>query len=188
MITPGAVRGAVHALLARAGGFHQEAIHVHDGSLQGGRGLIRPDPAAGVAEDIEQGPDVLWGQAPAEGARGGGVGQAAGAQGVEQDLIVAKQLQVSQAGAATEGQVCQGRDVVRFTVGEVGLQHLQAAAEGVHQAEAPDQGMHGPEAAHADAATPLGNFIVDGAGGHHGLRATAQVGLIQAAARCGACG
>ena len=58
MIAPGAVVGNVHALLALAGGFHQEAIHVHQGLREEGGGLLRPHPAAGGVEDVEE-EDVL---------------------------------------------------------------------------------------------------------------------------------
>jgi hypothetical protein len=40
-----------------------------------------------------------------------------------------------QAGAAAQRQVRQGEHVVRLVVGEVDVQHLQAAVEGVDQAE-----------------------------------------------------
>src|SRR5436305_14528080 len=66
-------------------------------------------------------------------------------------------------------------------VGQVDLQHLQTAVDGLDQTEAADQGVHGSEAADGDAATAFSNFRVDVASRHHGLRAAAQVGPVQTA-------
>jgi hypothetical protein len=152
-----------------------------NGLLEEGRGLPRPHLAAGVVEHVEQRLDVFPGEAPAQIARGGGVGQAAGAQGIEQGLIVAEQLQVLQASAAAQGQVSQGQHVVRFVIGEVDFQDLQAAVDGLDQAQVADQSVHGPEAADGDATAAFRNLVVDVASGSHGLRAAAQVRSVQTA-------
>ena len=47
-------------------------------------------------------------EAAAEVAGGGRVGDAAGAEGVEEDLVVAAQFEVLQAGAVAQGVVGEG--------------------------------------------------------------------------------
>ena len=57
-------------------------------------GLLGPDPQPGLVDGVHQVEDVGLGEAAAEVARGGGVGDALGAQGVEIDLVVAPQFEV----------------------------------------------------------------------------------------------
>jgi hypothetical protein len=63
---------------------------------------------------------VGLGEAAAEVAGGGRVGDAAGAQGVEEDLVVAPQLDVLQAGPLAERVVGEVEDVVGFVEGGTG--------------------------------------------------------------------
>jgi hypothetical protein len=75
-----------------------------------------------VIDDVMQRLQVLAGEAPAEIAGRGRVRDAASTQGIEENLIVAEQLQVLQAGAAAERQVGQGEDMVGIVVGQVKLE------------------------------------------------------------------
>ena len=74
-----------------------------------------------------------------------------------------------QAGAATQRQVGQGEHVVRFMVGQVDLEQVEASVDGLDEAESAGQGVDGADAADGDAAAAFGDLIVDVAGGHHGL-------------------
>ena len=58
VIAPGAVVGDVHALLAAAAGGDQGAVHVDDGLVEEGGGLLRPDLEPGLVDDVLQGLDV----------------------------------------------------------------------------------------------------------------------------------
>ena len=58
MITPGAVVGDVHALLALAGGGHQRAVGIEDGLVKETVGLLLPDADADIVIDVLQGVDV----------------------------------------------------------------------------------------------------------------------------------
>ena len=116
MITPGAVVGDVHAFLALAGGGDQRAVHVEDGLLEEAVGLLRPDADADVVEDVLQGVDVDAGEAAAEIAGRGGIGNAAGAEGVEEDFVVAAQFDVLQTSAVAQGVVGEVEDVIGFVV------------------------------------------------------------------------
>ena len=73
----------------------------------------------GLVEDVLEGLDVVGGEAAAEVAGGGGVGDAVGAEGVEEDLVVAPQFDVLEAGAAGTGgcRRCSGRGRSRGTAG-----------------------------------------------------------------------
>ena len=70
--------------------------------------------------------------------------------------------------------------MIGFVVGQMDLEQVQAAVDGVDQAEPAGQGMDGADAAAGDAAGALGDLVVDVAGGQHGLGAAAQVLLVQA--------
>jgi hypothetical protein len=89
MVTPGAVVGDVHALLAAAAGFHERAVHVDDSAFEEIVGLAGPSLDAGIVEDVLQRVDVSDAEAPAEVAGGGGIGNTASAQGIQEDFIVA---------------------------------------------------------------------------------------------------
>ena len=64
-------------------------------------------------------------EAAAEVAGGGRIGDAAGAQGVEEDLVVAAQFEVLQAGAVAQGVVGEVEDVIGLVVGQVDLEQVQ---------------------------------------------------------------
>jgi hypothetical protein len=173
VIPPGPIVGDIHALFALAGGFDQEAVHIDDGLLEESGRLAIPDAEARRVEDIMQRLNAVLGKASTEIACSRGVGDTAGPQSIEEDFVVAEQLQVLQTGAATQRQISQGEHVVRFMIGEVDLQHLQALVERLNQADVLGEGVQGTDAAAGDTPTAFGNFIVDIAGRHHGLRAAA---------------
>ena len=82
------------ALLASPGGLHQRAVHSDDGLLEEAVGLLGPDLQARVIEDVEQREDVGLLEAAAEVAGGCGIGETAGAQSIEEDLIGAAEFEI----------------------------------------------------------------------------------------------
>jgi hypothetical protein len=114
--------GDGHALLALAGGYHQEPIHVEDSLVEEVVGLLGPHAQADVVDQVLQLADGGLVEAPADVAGRGGVGEALGTQGVEKDLVLATQFEVLQAGAVAQGVVSEGQDVVGLVVGEVELE------------------------------------------------------------------
>jgi hypothetical protein len=90
VIAPGAFIGNIHALLAGAGGDHQRAVHIDFRPVDKGVGLLGPHRQARVVEGVLQGADSGHVEAAAEIASGSGVGNAAGAERVEEDLILAR--------------------------------------------------------------------------------------------------
>jgi hypothetical protein len=173
--------GDVHALLALAGGPHQEAIHVEDGLVEEVLGLLGPDAAADAVDAVLQLADGGLGEAAAEVARGGRVGETLRAQGVEEDLVLAAEFEVLQAGAVTQGVVGEGEDVVGLVVGEVELEQVQVPIEGVDEADLAGEGVEGADTAAADAPGAVGDLVVDVAGGEHGAAAVRDAGFVEAA-------
>ena len=110
-----------------------------------------PDLEPGLIEDILEGLDVVGGEAAAEVAGGGGVGDAVGPEGVEEDEVVASQLDVVEAGAVAEGVVGEVQDVVGLVVGEVELEQVEPLVDGLGQSELADHQMDGADAAAGDA-------------------------------------
>src|SRR5271170_60066 len=69
--------------------------------------------------------------------------------------------------------------MVRFMIGQVDFQQLQAAVDGIGEAESAGEGVKQADAAAGDAASAPGDFVMDVARGHHGLGAATQVFLVQ---------
>ena len=94
------------------------------------------------------------GEAAAEVAGGGGVGDAVGAEGVEEGLVVAAQFDVLEAGAVAQGVVGDVEDVVGLVVGQVELEQVESLVDGLGQAEFADQELDGADAAAGDGPGP----------------------------------
>ena len=122
-------------------------------------------------DGVHQGDDVGLGEAAAEVACGGGVGDALGAQGIEVDLVVAPQFEVLDPFAAGEDVEGDVQDVVGFVVGEMSFEEMEVAVDVADQADPLRQQEHGADAAGGEALDAVGEFIVDVGGGHHGLLA-----------------
>jgi hypothetical protein len=181
VVAPGAVVGDVHTSLALAGGLDQEAIHIEDGPVKEGGGLLGPHAHADVVDRVLQLAEGGLVEAAAEVAGGGRVGDTLGAQGVEEDLVLAAQFEVLQAGALAQGVVGEGQDVVGLMVGEVELEQVEVAVDGVDEADLARQGVKGTDAAAADAAGAVGDLVVDVTGGEHRTLAVGHIGLVEAA-------
>jgi hypothetical protein len=117
----------------------------------------------------------------AEVAGGGRIGNTSSAEGVEKVLIMAPQFDVLQASAVTERVVGEVKDVVGFMVRQMNLEDVQLAVDGVNEAELPGQGVQGTNAAVANAANACRRFVMNVAGGEHGLATATEVGFVEAA-------
>ena len=120
-------------------------------------------------------------EAAAEVAGGSRVGDAAGAEGVEEVLVVAAEFHVLQAGAVTEGVVGDVEDVVGLVVGQVHLEEVQALVDGVNESELAGQGVEGADTAVADGAGPSGDLVMDVGGGEQRSGAAAEVRFVESA-------
>jgi hypothetical protein len=159
---------------------HQGAVHVDGRLLEEGVGLSGPNLDPRVIEEVEQGMHVGRGEASAEVARGGRVGDTASAQGVEEDFVVAAQLDVLQTGAVAHGVVSEIEDVVRFVKGHVDLEQVQATVDRIDQADLAGQGVQGADAAVGHAPAALRELIMHVAGGELRFAARAELGFVQA--------
>ena len=131
-------------------------------------GCSRPDAEPGLVDGVHQVEDVAQAEPAAEVARGGRVRDSLGAQGVEVDLVVAPQLEVLDPGAA--GQDVEGdiEDVVGLVIGEVALEEVEVLIDVGDQPGAARDQEHGADAAGGEPLDPIGQFVVDVAGGDHG--------------------
>jgi len=94
--------------------------------------LLPPDADANVVEDVLQDVDVVDGKASAEIAGGGWIGDAAGAESVEEDGIIAAQLNVLQAVAIAQGVVGDVEHMIGLMVGQVNLEQVQPPINGLN--------------------------------------------------------
>jgi hypothetical protein len=129
--------------------------------------LLCPDTEAGIIDDVHQDLDVGWGEAPAEIARGGGVGNSLGAQGVEIDLVVAPKFKVFDPLAAGEDVEGDVQDMVRFVIRQMSFEKVEVPIDTVDQADRSSQHENGADAAGTEAFDATSIFIVDIGGGHH---------------------
>jgi hypothetical protein len=181
MVAPGAVVGDVHAVFALARGGDQGAIHIDHGTVEESIGLIGPHTHTRLIDEVDQGEDAAAREAAAEVACGGGVGDTASAQGVEEVHIVAAEVQVLQAGAAAHGVVGDSENVIGVVIGQVDLEEAELLVEGFVQAPVFNEPMDRPEAAAGDSAGALGNLVMDIAGGEDGLEGEGVPAFVEAA-------
>ena len=121
-------------------------------------------------DGVHQGEDIGLGEAAAEVAGGGRVGDAFGSQGVEVDLVVAPQFEVFDALAAGEDIEGDVQDMVGFVVGQMPLEQVKIAVDILDESDLLSQEEEGPDAAGTEPADAIGMFVVDIGGGHHGYR------------------
>ena len=136
----------------------------------------------GLIEDVLEGLDVVGGEAAAEVAGGGGVGDAVGAEGVEEDDVVASQFDVVEAGAVAQGVVGEVQDVVGLVVGEVELEQVESLVDGLGEAELADEQLDGADAAAGDGPGLGGGLVVDVGGGEDRLGRGCGDGSVEPAA------
>src|SRR5208282_5197615 len=152
MIAPGAVVSDVHALFAIAGGFNHSAIHVEDGLLEKGGGLQLPDADTDVVIDVLQAIDSVGVETTAKITCGGWIGNTASVQGIEEDSVIAAELDILQMSAVAQGVVSDIEDVIGFMVRPTLLQDWEPLVDGVNEADLASQQMHGANAAKGQAA------------------------------------
>jgi hypothetical protein len=173
--------GDVHAPLALARGFDQEAIHVEEGLVEEIGGLLGPHAHADIVDRILQLAEGGLIKAAAEVAGGGRVGEALGPQGIQEDFILAAEFEILQAGAVAQGVVGEGQDMVGLMGGEVELEQVELVVDGVDKANLACQRVQSADATTADATGTVGDLVVDIAGGEHGTLAAGDVGCVEAA-------
>jgi len=132
MIAPRALVGDVHPRFALAGGHHQRTVQVDRRPVEELLGLLGPDVQPRVVDGPHETADVALGEAAAEVAGGGGIGNPLGPQGVEEDLVgfpridIAAQQIINGRRGDAEGFVIAGRaDVGRPREGAASRAHTR---------------------------------------------------------------
>jgi hypothetical protein len=136
---------------------------------------------ADLVEDVLECVDVGRAEAAAEVAGGGGVGNAAGTEGVEEVAVVATQLDVLQAGALAEGVVDEVENVIGLVLGQMNLEQVELSVDGVEESQVAGEGMDGCEAAVGDSVGAVADLVVDVRGGEQRVGAIAALGRVEAA-------
>src|SRR5260370_33020598 len=125
MIAPAAIVGQVHAGLAGSGRLDPTAIQVDAGFVEERLGLPGPDAQACLIEDLEQDLNMGVAETPAEVPGRGWVGNAAGAERVEEDFVLATEFEVFQTRPTAQGVVGDVYPVIGFVVGQRNLKQVQ---------------------------------------------------------------
>src|ERR1044071_267183 len=165
MVAPGAVVGDADAVFVLGVGGDQGAVGVEDGAVEEGIGLASPDVEADLVEDVLERVDRCFAEASAKVAGGGGIGNALGVEGIEEVDVVAAQLDVLQTSAIAQRVEGDVENVIGFIIGQMNLEEMESAIDGVDEADAACQEVKGADAAMADGVGALGDFVVDVAGG-----------------------
>ncbi len=134
-------------------------------SVEERRRLPSPDALANLVEDVDQRVHVGGAETAAEIAGRGRIGNAAGAEGVEIDFILATQFEVLQTGAVAQGVVGQVEDMIGLVVGQMDFEQVQVVVDGVDEADASGQQVDGADAAVGQAAGAVGDLVMDVGGG-----------------------
>lgn len=127
MVAPDALVRQPHPLLALAVGRHQRTVDVDtSGALRQRCRLLAPQRHSRVVDRMGQPIDIVRREATAEVASGGRIGDGFDAQGIEEHLVVAPQLDVLQGPAPAKHVVRDVQDVVRLVVGPMAAEQMEA--------------------------------------------------------------
>jgi hypothetical protein len=170
VITPDAVVADVHARLAAPLRRGQRAIGIEDRRVEELRGLVLPHLQPRQVDRVLQVVHLIGRlEAAAKVPGRGGVGNAAGPQGVQVRLVVAQQLQILQAAAPAHHVVGDVQHVVRLVVRQMDLEQVNPPVDQADQVDLAGQQVNGPDAAAADGPRAVGHVVVDVAGRQHRL-------------------
>ncbi len=142
-------------------------------------GCCPPHLEPSVVDRFLQQMDVPFGEPSAKVAGRGRIGNPPRAQSIEIHLVVPPQFQMFQAGAAGQQIVSIVEHVIRLVIGHVELEQLQARVDAIVQTKRFDDLMDQADPSGCDGPGPLGQFIVDVAGGKHRTMTPAIVAFIQ---------
>ena len=127
--------------------------------------LPPPDLQADGVEELLQAEDVGRVEAATEIARRGGIGNAAGPQGVEVGLVAAEQFQVFQARSPGQQIVGDVQHVVGIVVGQMDFQQTEVTVDRPIETELPHQQVDRADPPVGGGPRAVGNLVVDVGGG-----------------------
>ena len=124
---------------------------------------------------------MVGGEASAEVAGRGGIGNALGAQGIEKDVVVAAQFDVLQAIAVAQGVVGEVEDMIGFGIRQVDFEQVQLLIDGFNQPDVLGQFVEQRNAAAGGAINAVVEIEVEvTAAAQDGLGAIGEFGFVEA--------
>jgi hypothetical protein len=123
--------------------------------------------------------NVSLSESSAEVTGGGGIGDTACPQSIEEGFVVATQFDVLKAGAVAQCVVSDVEDVIGLVIREMDFQEVETLVNGLGQPELVCEPVDGPDAAVNNGSVSLRNVVVDGATGEDGSGGRGVLGLIE---------
>jgi hypothetical protein len=112
--------------------------------------LLGPDFASCLIDGVLESVDVRLSESSAEVASGGGIGDAACSENIEEGFIVATEFDVLKASAVAEGVVGDVENVIGLVIREMDFQEVKALVDGLWQTELVCQHVDDADAAVCD--------------------------------------
>jgi hypothetical protein len=179
-IAPVSLVRDVHAFLAFTSRLDDRAVGIDLSLREETSRLPLPNLQPRLIEGSVESGDVRQTKSPTEIARGGGVGNSLGAQGIEVCLVLTAVLDVFQAPAVAEGIESDIEDVIRLVVGQVHKKHLEVTIDGVDQAGFARELIHQADAAVVGSHRAVGQLVMDVDRPHDGPITFGKVVPVQA--------
>jgi len=168
MIAPRAIVSDADAFFALGIGLDERAVGVEDGEVEEIGGLLFPHPDTNIVVNILKRVDVFRREAPTEITSGGGIRNALGAESIKEVDVLAAQFDVLQTVAVAQSVIGDIEYMIGFVIGEMNLEQVQFAIDGVDESNASSQQVKRADAAVRDAVNAVGNFVVNVAGREDG--------------------
>ena len=157
------------------------AVHIDGGPIEEGLGLLGPDLTSCLVDGVLEGIDVGLCKSSAEVASGGGIGDSACPESIEECFIVASEFDVLKACAVAERVVCDVENVVGLVVRQMDLEEVKSLVDGLRQTELMDEHVDGSDAAVSDRSVSVGHVIRDEAIGEDRPVGGGVLGLVESA-------
>jgi hypothetical protein len=176
-IAPNAFVGKSHAAFAFPESRRNGAIGIDKGLSQKAPGLLIPNPLPHRVGDLHELEDIGLFKATGEVSTGGRVGNALGAQTIEEGLIIASQFNILQPHSIQQRVVGQIQHMIALMVRKVLLKQMQPGVDLLPQPQFVDHQMDRADASAVNRPGFLGHLVVNVAGLQDRLRLVAPTAL-----------
>lgn len=105
---------------------------------------------------------------PTEVSSRGRIGNPHGAQGVKIDLVIASQLEMFKPVSARQDIEGDVQHMIRLMIRQMPLEQVETSVDVANQSRLSSDQEHGPDAAASQPLNPVGQFILNVAGGDYG--------------------
>ncbi len=182
MISPGTIVSDVHALFAFPRCFDERVIDVDACLVEELGRLLLPESNTHLVEDGLKDVDGSGIETAAEIASGRGVGDALGAQSIQEAGVVTPQFHVLQTVAAGQGVHGKVEYVIGMMVGQKDLEQMEFLIDEIHQADVFGELIHERNASQARTAGALGKIITQaGTASNNGRAAIRELCFVEPA-------